>query len=351
MGEITPQKYTIEDLRGTKINKLTILEEGGKVKEGKKNRRTMICQCDCGNTKTIKLIPLMRGDIKSCGSCHENIIGKRNGYLEALEHLGSDENNQRVLKVKCHNCDSEVEMITTKFNNKTHCGCIKKPPVKKQPKPIEVNVIRGIFEIKQELEKKSEGGNRMVLAKCTKCGAEHELVHRKIKTKDNGQGCTKCYSTKRSHYRGRPKMTKEEKSLTTKYNNMYYRCYQEHHKDFKNYGGRGITICDSWLHNKSEFLKWGISNGFELGLEIDREDNEGDYTPNNCRWVTKRQNGRNTRQVKLTERDVWEIRYGKYKEVSIHEISSIFNCSWSAIKAVLIFKSWKDITIDYFDKL
>lgn len=56
----------------------------------------------------------------------------------------------------------------------------------------------------------------------------------------------------------------------------------------------------------------------------------------------------NTRQVKLNERDVWEIRYGKHKDVSTREASKIYNCSDGAISCVRHFKSWIDITEDYF---
>ena len=80
-----------------------------------------------------------------------------------------------------------------------------------------------------------------------------------------------------------------------------------------------------------------------LGLEIDREDNDLGYSPQNCRWVTKKVNSRNTRQVKLTEELVREIRYGKYKDTPQYIIAKLIGCTNSTINSVVWRKSWKDI--------
>lgn len=72
------------------------------------------------------------------------------------------------------------------------------------------------------------------------------------------------------------------------------RCYNENSKSYKRYGGRGITVCDEWLHDSEAFKRWALSNGYAKGLEIDRIDNNRGYSPDNCRWVTKTQNARNT---------------------------------------------------------
>lgn len=67
------------------------------------------------------------------------------------------------------------------------------------------------------------------------------------------------------------------------------------YKDYKNYGGRGIKICDEWLHNFKSFHKWAIANGYSEGLQIDRVDNNGDYEPSNCRWTTSQVQNNNKR--------------------------------------------------------
>jgi len=100
---------------------------------------------------------------------------------------------------------------------------------------------------------------------------------------------------------------------------MKGRCHNPENKKYKDYGGRGIKICSSWkeLDGKGfwNFVEWAtvwmMENEIDIyGLEIDRIDNDGNYEPNNCRWVTRTQNNNNTRA---------NVRYlykGQYKQVS-----------------------------------
>lgn len=81
------------------------------------------------------------------------------------------------------------------------------------------------------------------------------------------------------------------------------RCCNPNHKNYKDYGGRGITICDEWLNNPDKFKEWAYANGYKIektksGVNkwsIDRIDNNKGYSPENCRWVTKTQQNRNKR--------------------------------------------------------
>ncbi len=68
------------------------------------------------------------------------------------------------------------------------------------------------------------------------------------------------------------------------------RCEGVNSQNYKYYGGRGIKICKQWRENAGEFCKWAISNGYEDGLEIDRIDNDGDYNPQNCHFITHAEN-------------------------------------------------------------
>lgn len=71
------------------------------------------------------------------------------------------------------------------------------------------------------------------------------------------------------------------------------RCYDPRHKSYKHYGGRGIEVCDEWRDTPEAFCKWAEENGWSPDLTIDRIDNEGNYEPGNCRFVTQAENNRN----------------------------------------------------------
>jgi hypothetical protein len=74
---------------------------------------------------------------------------------------------------------------------------------------------------------------------------------------------------------------------------MRRRCYDETNRDYHTYGGKGVKVCQDWDTRFIPFYEWAKASGYEDGLEIDRIDNNGDYEPANCRWVTHKENCRN----------------------------------------------------------
>lgn len=74
---------------------------------------------------------------------------------------------------------------------------------------------------------------------------------------------------------------------------MKSRCYNPKVERYKNYGGRGIKVCDEW-QNFEGFYEWAIRSGYKEGLTIDRINVDGDYCPENCRWATKETQMNNT---------------------------------------------------------
>lgn len=79
--------------------------------------------------------------------------------------------------------------------------------------------------------------------------------------------------------------------------NMKQRCCNTDHPRFKDYGARGIRVCDEWLDSFENFYKWAISNGYDKKLTIDRIDNDGIYEPSNCKWSTYKEQAQNKRNT------------------------------------------------------
>lgn len=123
------------------------------------------------------------------------------------------------------------------------------------------------------------------------------------------------------------------------YNNMKSRCYKEYSKSYKDYGGRGIKICDEWLGEDgfTNFYKWSIENGYKDFLTIDRIDNDKNYSPCNCRWSTRNVQNNNSRHVHMIEYcgEVKSIsEWSKIKMISRNTIIKRLKMGWSIEKAL-----------------
>jgi len=82
------------------------------------------------------------------------------------------------------------------------------------------------------------------------------------------------------------------------YIDMIRRCYKQEHRAYKNYGGRGIRVCDRWRVSFENFIDdMGLRPGSEYSL--DRKENDGDYEPNNCRWATRKEQCNNRRSNRI----------------------------------------------------
>ena len=91
------------------------------------------------------------------------------------------------------------------------------------------------------------------------------------------------------------KLAYNNKTLATILTAMKQRCYNVNADNYSRYGGRGIKVCDEWLADSDSFIIWATVNGYKKGLQIDRIDTDGNYEPNNCRWVSNRVNSWNKR--------------------------------------------------------
>lgn len=140
-------------------------------------------------------------------------------------------------------------------------------------------------------------GNATWLCLCD-CGNRHVVPGGKLLS---GQSTScGCYAIEmRSKNATVHGYTRRKKPRTlTIWNGMKARCLNPKSVSYSNYGARGIGICDEWLSFKN-FHEWAIANGYADNLQLDRIDNDGDYCPSNCRWVTRSENQKNTRRTRL----------------------------------------------------
>ncbi len=126
---------------------------------------------------------------------------------------------------------------------------------------------------------------------------------------------------------------------------MKKRCYNKKEPSYKNYGGRGISVCNEWKDNAKIFIEWCLKNGWEKELQIDRENNDGNYSPDNVRFVTRSTNLRNSRTTKLNIEAVKVIRFLRKKRVPAKKLMDIYNVSASTIQFIQDNRTWRDVII------
>lgn len=228
----------VVDLTNQRYGKLVVIERAGSIvrspKDGK--RTAWLCKCDCGKTKIVTGHDLKNGHISSCGCLQGNrdsLMGQTFGRLTVVDYMGV----QR----------STISGHTDRYW-KCRCSC-------------------GNETIKPTHELRS--------GKTSSCGC-FRLELGKQRATTHGLSKTKLYHI---------------------FLSMKARCYRPTAEYYENYGGRGIKICEEWMQDYMVFHHWAMTHGYKEGLTIERINNDGNYEPDNCKWIPFVEQAKNTRRV------------------------------------------------------
>lgn len=183
---------------------------------------------------------------------------------------------------------------------------------------------------------KSGRKERMWSCKCD-CGNIVTVFGSNLKKKNT----TSCGCIKKEYM----KKEKTKHGLTDSrlyyiYSHMKSRCCNKNNKNFENYGGRGIQVCEEWLGENGflNFYEWAMNNGYSEHLTIDRIDVNGNYEPSNCRWadlVTQENNRTNNRMITYDGQTMTMAMWAKKLGINYKTLANrIYTNKWSIEKAL-----------------
>ena len=235
----------MQDLTGLRFGRWTVIGIGERSAAGKIQ---WLCRCDCGTERNVLADALRAGQSKSCGCSkrkYKDISGQRFGNLVAIKPVSKRSKNGSVNWL-C-NCDcgktTIVDGAPLRRGVQVSCGCMR------------VERLNAIDRTK--IDHKTHGGS----------------------------GSKYC----------------QRERLYRIWSCIIQRCYNQNNNAYKYYGGRGIKMYDVWRNDYSEFRNWAMNNGYNPDAEkwectIDRIDNNGNYTPDNCRFVDMKMQASNKRK-------------------------------------------------------
>lgn len=265
------------DLTNQRFGKLTVIKKGnGRYTSGGNYKITWICQCDCGNTTEVDGEKLRRGHTTSCGcfkkdnkgSHFEDLTGQKFNRLTVIRFIPESERKIRQYNWLCKcDCGNEVKASAYKLKQglQQSCGCLKEE-------------YKGFIG----------------------------TVNRKYK-----------HSNKR---------------LYNVYLAMIDRCYNKSCKRYSSYGARGITVEECWLgeYGYDVFAEWAFKAGYNPKAKfgectLDRIDVNKNYSPDNCRWITNKQQQNNRRDCHWIEYKGEKHTIAEWAEILNKPYGTLYN--------------------------
>lgn len=326
------------NLIGMRFGKLTVIQRA----ENNHRGNTMwLCKCDCGGEKIALGYDLTHGRTMSCG-CFKymkgkqspnkrDLIGKRFGRLRVLDELPERGKNYSI-KYLCR-CDcgkfSIVSASNLRSGHAKSCGCYARERARNTAYDLTGKRFERLVVVRKDHEGKR---GRYWFCQCdcgnTKIACGHDLMSGRTKS----CGCFHADNAKL------PKKITHGDTKTRIYREwsaMKRRCspsYHGHHIYFD----RNIRVCTEW-EQYEPFKQWAFAHGYSDDLTLDRIDNDKGYCPENCRWITNKEqqnNRRNNRYVTFGGETKTLKQWSELQNIDYGTVKGRLRCGWSELRAL-----------------
>lgn len=203
---------------------------------------------------------------------------------------------------------------------------------------IQIGDRFGKLKVIELPNKKNKEGKPLAVCECS-CGNIVEIIKYKLVQKYKpvqSCGCLrleKVHERKTRHGESGGAIIGKRNRLYRIWSNMKSRCYNHRVRSYADYGAKGIIVCDEWLNSYEDFRDWALSNGYQDNLTIDRIESNKNYCPENCRWITLRDNSVRAHEKACWGRNIETNEYVRF--VNIRNFAKERGLSYSCIDRVL----------------
>lgn len=230
-------------------------------------------------------------------------------------------------KCQC-DCGNVVEVPYTSLvrGNSHSCGCLRRSL---STKPM-IGKTFGELYVEAQAETKHYECNRGELRYVCRCSCGNTTIVSGTSLRSgHTKTCGHC-----AEIDGTPV---GKTRLYRIWSGMKNRCFNPHEPAYKNYGARGITVCDEWRDDFHAFAEWSLSHGYAENLSIDRIENDGIYSPDNCRWatdLTQANNTRNNINIEIDGETHTLAEWSRISGVGVTTIRCRLKLGWDVTRAV-----------------
>lgn len=244
-------------------------------------------------------------------------------YVNSFSHINGHRQSMWNCTCVCGN-QCVVQGSSLLSGHSKSCGCLSRETTSDLMRIDLTNRRFGRLTVKKDVGKSKKG--RMWLCVCD-CGNSHVYASHML-LKGSAQSCG-CLRSEKTRTLGKTAKTHGQSSsrLYNIWAHMIQRCYNNKSSAYKNYGERGISVCDDWHYSFETFFLWALEHGYNETLTIERIDVNGNYEPNNCCWIPARMQPSNKRTSHFV--------FYKGQKMTASDFARCINCPLGSIEKLL----------------